>query len=255
QNRERTNRPCPGGAGLIGQEVSMALAQSGAYVVAADVNDEKGRALERKFSGGGEIVYRRFDITDLDGMAGAVDLLVKEAGGIDILVNTAYPRTKDWGAPVEEISVDSWRKNVDWQLNSYALSTKYAAEHMKVKGGTIVLFGSTYGVVGGQFSMYDGTNIKPFSPIYAAVKGGVVNLARYYAAYFGKNGIRVNALCPGGVFDNHSEAFAKAYGERTPMGRMARPQEIAASVLYLVSDAASYVTGAVLMVDGGWTAV
>lgn len=244
-----------GGAGLIGREVVIALAQAGAYVMAADVDDKKGHELEQKSTSGGEVVYRRMDMTDLDGMEASMEKIVKGMGGIDIFVNTAYPRTKDWGASVEDVSVDSWRKNVDWQLNSYALSTKYAARHMKAKGGSIILFGSTYGVVGGQFAMYEGTDIKPYSPIYAAVKGGIVNLSRYYAAYFGKDKIRVNALCPGGVFDEHSDVFVKAYGARTPLGRMGRPWEMASVALFLASEASSYMTGAVLMVDGGWTAV
>lgn len=244
-----------GAAGLIGREIVAALAQAGAHVVAADVDADRGKALEQVFSGGGQVVFRRLDVTDLDALKQNIAGLSAELGGIDIWVNSAYPRTADWNAAVEDITVDSWRKNVDMQLNSYALSSKYAAESMKGRGGAVVNLASIYGVVGPSLSIYDGTGVKPFSMIYAAVKGGIVNLTRYMAAYFGGHKVRVNAVCPGGVFDRHDQSFTDNYGSRCPLGRMAHPEEVAAAVLFLASDASSYVTGEVLMVDGGWTAV
>jgi len=244
-----------GAAGLIGREIAVALAQAGAQVIAADVDEIKGKQLEQQFACGGEISFRLMNVTDLDRLESSIKTLVKELGRLDIFVNTAYPRTKDWGSSVEEVNVDTWRENVDMQLNSYALSAHFAAQQMRPHGGSIVLLGSIYGMVGGQPAMYAESGMKQFSPIYAAVKGGIVNLSRYYAAYFGKDNIRVNTICPGGIFDGHSDAFTKAYGSRTPLGRMGKPQEIASAVLFLASEASSYVTGTALMVDGGWTAV
>ncbi len=244
-----------GAAGLIGREIVDALAQAGACVIALDIDAVKGKALERVYPGGGSVIFREFDVTDLDRLQSGINDLCTEAGGIDIWVNSAYPRTDDWAAQVEDITVESWRKNVDMQLNSYCLSSKFAAQQMKKNGGVIINLGSIYGVVGGSFDIYEGTSVKPFSMIYAAVKGGIVNLTRYMASYFGKENIRVNAVCPGGVYDGHDPAFTKNYGKRAPLGRMALPEEIAAAVLFLSSDAAAYITGAVLMVDGGWTAV
>ena len=90
---------------------------------------------------------------------------------------------------------------------------------------------------------------------YSAIKGGVVNFTRYLASYYGRQGVRVNCVSPGGVFDGQPEAFVKQYGERVPMGRMARPDEISPAVVFLLSEQSSYVTGHNLMIDGGWTCI
>ncbi len=120
--------------------------------------------------------------------------------------------------------------------------------------GSIINMGSTYGVVGNDFTVYEGTDITgPMA--YAAVKGGIVNLTRYLASYFGKYNVRVNTMCPGGIFDHQNSVFVRNYENSTPLKRMGRPDEIASAVLFLASEAASYITGATVMVDGGWTAI
>jgi NAD(P)-dependent dehydrogenase (short-subunit alcohol dehydrogenase family) len=90
---------------------------------------------------------------------------------------------------------------------------------------------------------------------YSAIKGGIINLTRYLASYFGEYNIRVNSLCPGGIYNDQESTFVKAYSEKTPLKRMGNPEEIAAAALFLASDAASYIAGATLMVDGGWSAI
>lgn len=244
-----------GGAGLIGKEVVIALAQAGARVIVADVNEEASKAITEELKCNKlKVEYQRFDITDLDSMKKNVDELVKYLGGLDVWVNSAYPRTKDFACPIEKISVNSWRKNVDMHLNSYALTSKYAAEKMKRKGGSIINFASIYGVVSNDPVIYEGTKITT-SMAYTAIKGGIVNLDRFLAAYFGKYNIRVNTICPGGVLNNQDMIFVKNYSRRVPLKRMANAQEIASVVLFLASEAASYITGATIMVDGGWTAI
>jgi NAD(P)-dependent dehydrogenase (short-subunit alcohol dehydrogenase family) len=118
--------------------------------------------------------------------------------------------------------------------------------------GSVVSFGSTYGVQAPDFSVYDGTEMT--SPVeYAAIKGGVRNLTRYMASYLGRDGVRVNTVSPGGVFDDQHPTFVAEYERRTPLGRMARPEDFVGPVVFLLSDAAAYVTGHDLRVDGGWT--
>lgn len=241
-----------GGLGLIGLEITAALAQAGARVVVLDVLPAAAAA-EKLKPLAGDIRYERFDITALPALEKRLAALAKRHGGVDVFVNNAYPRTKDWGAKLPELKLASWRKNIDMHLNAYAWLSRAACGLMK-RGGSLINFGSIYGVLGPDFTVYEGTSIGN-PPAYAAIKGGVINYSRYLASYFGPKGVRVNNVCPGGVFDDQNKVFVKNYSKKVPMKRMARPDEIAAAVLFLASDLSSYVTGQTLMVDGGWTAV
>lgn len=246
-----------GGAGLLGSEVSKALASAGARTVILDTNRKKGAALAKGITESGyEADYEYFDVTRIEDTDRNIRKLARKYGSLDIWVNSAYPRTKDWGKPVEELNLDSWRKNVDMHLNSYSWISREVALTMKKSGikGTIINFGSTYGVVGNDFTVYEKTGMT--SPMaYSAIKGGVINLTRYLGSYFGKYGIRTNNICPGGIFDNQNRTFVRNYEKKVPLKKMGRPEEIASVVLFLASDAASYINGATIMVDGGWTIV
>jgi NAD(P)-dependent dehydrogenase (short-subunit alcohol dehydrogenase family) len=246
-----------GGLGLIGRQISLAFASAQATTVILDIDDAKGQLLVKEIkSNGYNAHYEHFNATDLEQSATNLMHLFKTYGSIDIWVNNAYPRTNDWGNGVEELNLDSWRKNIDMHLNSYSWFSKEVALLMKKKKikGSIINFGSIYGVVGADFTVYEGTTLT--NPMgYAAIKGGIVTISRYLASYFGSNGIRINSICPGGIFDNQPEVFVKNYENKVPLKRMGTPEEIATAVLFLASEASSYVTGSTLMVDGGWTTI
>ncbi len=244
-----------GGAGLLGREIVLALAQAGCHVVIADINHKVGKNFAQTLRGKKlNVSYQDFDVTNIDLLEDNLGNLIKQAKGVDIYINTAYPRTSDWNSDMENISASSWRENVDMQLNAYALSSTYVAQKMKKNGGSIINMGSIYGVGGPDFTIY--TNTKINNPaVYAAIKGGITNFGRYLASYYGRYNVRVNTVCPGGVFDHQNPTFVKNYNNKVPMKRMARKDEIASAVLFLASDAASYITGTAFMVDGGWTAV
>lgn len=237
-----------GGVGLLGTEVTKALLDAGAKVVVLDIDHKKAQ----KFTG---VEFEKFDITDLGKIDQIIDSLKSKYGKIDVWINAAYPRTSDWGSRVEDLSLDSWQKNIDMHLNSYAwISRKVCLIMKEQKAGSLINFGSIYGVVGNNFSIYEGTEMT--SPMaYSAIKGGIVNLTRYLASYFGKANVRVNSICPGGIFDNQNPDFIKNYSKNTPLNRLGNPQEVAAATLFLASDASSYITGTTLLVDGGWTAI
>lgn len=245
-----------GGVGLLGKEVVSALAEAGAKVIILDINIKKGVELvERLKARGDDVEFEDFDVTKLDRVEKEIDRLSKKFGKIDVWVNAAYPRTQDWNEKVENLSLDSWQKNIDMQLNSYSWISRQVCLTMKSqRSGSLINFGSIYGVVGNNFTLYEGTGLTS-AMAYSAIKGGVVNLTRYLASYFGKYNVRVNTICPGGIFDNQNDLFLKNYTNQVPLMRMGNPEEIASVTLFLASDAASYITGSTLMVDGGWTAI
>ena len=120
--------------------------------------------------------------------------------------------------------------------------------------GSIINIASIYGVVGPDFTVYDETSMT-MPAGYSAIKGGLINLTRYMASYFGSNNIRVNCVSPGGIFDNQDINFVKNYEKKVPLGRMGLPEDIAPSVAFLLSDDSKYITGQNLIIDGGWTIV
>lgn len=245
-----------GGVGLIGTEVTKALAEAGGKVVILDIDEKKSSEIIKNLKKEGKNVeFEEFDVTKLDKIDSFIDTLKSKYGRIDVWVNTAYPKTSDWSSKVEYLSLESWQKNVDMHLNSYSwISRKVCLIMKEQKGGSLINFGSIYGVVGNNFSVYEGTNLT--SPMaYSAIKGGIANLDRYLASYFGEFNIRVNTICPGGVINGQNETFVKNYSKNTPLKRMGKAEEIASVVLFLASDAASYISGATIMVDGGWTAI
>mgnify|MGYP001589926315 CR=1 FL=1 len=245
-----------GGVGFLVIEVTKAFAEAKARVVVLDVDEDKGQKLIRELTDKGfKVEFERFDITELTDIEKSIDKLFLKYGRIDVWVNAAYPRTKDWGEKVENLNIKSWQKNIDMHLNSYSwISRKVCLIMKEQKGGSLINFSSIYGVVGNDFTVYEGTKMSS-AMAYSAIKGGIVNLDRYLASYFGEFNVRVNTVCPGGIFDNQNEIFVKNYSKKTPLKRMGNKEEIASAVLFLASNAASYITGISLMVDGGWTAV
>ncbi|HET6351080.1 MAG TPA: SDR family oxidoreductase [Coriobacteriia bacterium] len=232
-----------GGLGLLGREICAGLRAAGADVWAADIAESPDDAR-----------YLQIDITSEESVAAALDRVIETSGSLDILVNSAYPRTSDWGAPLATESFGSWTENLDMHLGGYFLTSREAAERMaKAGSGSVINIASIYGIVGPSYEVYDGTSMTMPSA-YAAIKGGIINLTRLFATYYGPAGVRCNCLSPGGVEDAQAESFVKRYSELTPLRRMGRPQDMVGGTVFLASDAASFVTGHNLVIDGGWTA-
>lgn len=234
-----------GGNGLLGKSIINTLRSNGAIIINADITCIKNLDSYEFYC----------DITNELSVKQLVENVIQRFGRIDGWINNAYPRTNDWHKKFEDISFESWKKNVNMHLNGYFLCSQYALKQMKLQNdGVLINMASIYGVVGPDFSLYEGTDMT-MPAAYSAIKGGIVNLTRYLAAYYGPNNVRVNCISPGGIFDNQQEQFVDRYTKKVPLKRMGNPQDIANAVLFLFSPLSSYITGHNLIVDGGWTVI
>jgi len=234
-----------GGSGLIGDSIIKDLKSRGANVINADI------AVVNDLDNG----FIRCDVTSSLDVNRCIKLIVNKYNHIDGWVNNAYPRTADWGNKFENILVESWRKNIDMQLNSVFICSQAVLKIMKIQGfGSIVNISSIYGLVGPDFSVYEDTEMT-MPAAYSAIKGGIINFTRYLSSYYGPFGIRINCVSPGGIFDNQNKIFVNKYEKRVPLRRMGNPKDISPTVSFLLGEDASYITGQNLIIDGGWTAI
>ncbi len=256
-----------GGAGLLGRQHAAALADAGAALALGDLD---AVAAERA---AGEIAARHgtpalglpLDVTDPESVAAFRDAVLRALGGLEVVVNNAAIDDKveshtpgAEGAPADDYPVQAFRRMLDVNVTGVFLVTQTLGQILVEQGrGSVVNIASTYGLVAPDPSLYrrpDGTVAFRKSPAYPASKGAVLALTRHFAAAWGAAGVRVNALSPGGVRNGQEAWFREAYAGRTPLGRMAAPDDYRGALVFLASDASAYMTGANLVVDGGFTA-
>lgn len=252
-----------GALGLIGKNHCAALAEAGANIVVCDLDEDKCKkfasSLPTKSIGVGVDITNKLSVENLRNKT------LNEFGRIDILVNNAAindmfenPQAAAEQSMFENYPLNMWQKSLDVNLTGTFLCSQVIGSEMAKTGkGSIINIASTYGLVGPDQSIYkkpDGTQNFYKSPSYPATKGAIVNFTRFLAAYWGNKRVRVNTLSPGGVVNNQDDYFIKNYSAKTPLGRMAYPDDYKGAIIFLASDASAYMTGANLIVDGGWTA-
>jgi len=254
-----------GGAGQIGYPMAVVLADAGANIAIVDIDEEmalsKVDALNEKEIKDKIFVYRA-DVSKKDQVMEIFKKINNELGNLYGLVNCFHfkgnTRKLDTGsnffAGFEDYPEEAWDTVHDVNLKGTFLMCQVAIPHFKkAGGGVIVNISSTYGNVSANKNIYGNSGIN--SPVaYATSKAAIINLTRYIATHFAEYGIRANELSPGGVYNNQTEEFVQNYNRLVPLGRMAMAEEYQGAVLFLMSNASSYMTGANLIVDGGWTA-
>ncbi len=243
-----------GGAGNYGRTLATQLARAGATLVLASRNgaplEKLAGSLEKE---GREISVVPFDQGDEASICRLTERVVEKYGRIDGLVNNAVFRpNKGAGAAAP---VQAWTDSLRVNAVGLYLLTRAVADVMASRGrGAIVNIGSIYGMVGPSLGFYEGTTMKLGLGDYFFNKGGMINLTRYFAAQYGARGVRVNCVSPGGFFNEQPGAFVERYSRETFLGRMAGSDDLGGPVVFLLSDAAGYITGVNLPVDGGYTA-
>jgi 2-deoxy-D-gluconate 3-dehydrogenase len=234
-------------------------------VVIADIDEEAASMLANALARDElQAMPHLVDVTSPESARGMVQAALKTFGRLDILVNSAALDPKfdpqhdgQQAGSFEDYPLDRWDQALSVNLTGMFLCCQAAALPMLAQGGgTIINLCSTYGLVGPDQRIYQRPGQPPrYKPVYYSVtKAGVLGLTRYLATYYAGQNLRVNALTPGGVFNDHDEDFLQAYSARVVLGRMAEKHEMNGALLFLASDASSYMTGANLVVDGGWTA-
>lgn len=252
-----------GALGLLGKQHCDALSEAGANVVVVDLDGKKCEEFATSLLT--ESIGIRLDVTDPESIKELRDKVFLKFGKIDILVNNAAindmfenPKIAAEKSKFENYPLDLWQKSVDVNLTGVFLCSQIIGTTMaKRRSGSIINVASTYGIVAPDQSLYkqkNGTQSFYKSPAYSATKGAIIMFTKYLAAYWGNVGVRVNTLTPGGVENAQDEFFIENYSRKTMLGKMAKPSDYKGALIFLASDASDYMTGANLVVDGGWTA-
>lgn len=255
-----------GGAGLLGSEFCRTLAEAGASVVVADLNASAAAACAAQLQEDGlQTQSIELDVTRPDSTQHMVETTCQTFGRFDILVNSAamdpkfdpQSQARQKANAFETYPLEAWSQVLSVNLTGMFLCCQAAVKPMLVQGsGVIINLCSMYGLVGPDQRLYQHPGQPPqYKPVdYSVSKAGVLGLTQYLAAYYAGKNIRVNALTPGGVYNGHDDVFLQNFAARSVLGRMARKDEMNGALLFLASDASAYMTGANLVVDGGWTA-
>ncbi len=258
-----------GGNGILGKHFCKALLEHGAVVYSCDVNiseDDFLVSFASKYQS--SFFLKKINATKKTELEEVYKEILINHQKVDVLINATTFKGKDFFKPFEEASLEGWEMGLKGNLTTTFLATQTFVPIMRERmQGSIINISSIYGIVGNDQRIYEGSNLHEIyvkdSPnikqifshgVYNAAKGGLNGFTRYLAAYYGKYNIRVNAISPGGVyFPGENETFVKKYNAKVPLGRKAQPDEVNGALIYLASDASSYVTGHNLIVDGGFS--
>ena len=253
-----------GGAGLLGQVFCQALVDVGAHVAIVDLDLASAETAAKKInkSDSQKVVAFESDITSPESVTQMVANVVKQLGRIDVLVNNAASKGSSLDAffeSFEDYSLKTWREVMSVNIDGLFLVAQAVGKQMKKQGGgSIIQTSSIYGVVAPDQRIYEGSefNGRPINTpaVYSASKSAVNGLTSYLSTYWASSKIRVNSLTPGGIASGQNSEFNKKYSNRVPLGRMGEASELVGALIYLASDASSYVTGQNLIVDGGLSA-
>ena len=241
-----------GGAGLLGRTFCQAIADNGGIAVVAEYDIAIAEKLCTSLENA-SIVPAQVNITDKNSIKALIATFSEKYGKIDALVNSAYPRNKNYGKHFFDVAYSDFCENVGMNLGGYFLTSQQFAAYFEKQGyGNIINLASIYGVIAPRFEIYDNTQMT--TPVeYAAIKSGLIHLTKYMAKYFKGKNIRVNTISLGGIEDKQPEPFLKAYKGFCLNKGVLNAKDISGTVLYLLSDLSEFVNGQNIVVDDGFT--
>jgi NAD(P)-dependent dehydrogenase (short-subunit alcohol dehydrogenase family) len=258
-----------GGCGLLGRQHAAAIAAGGGIPVLVDIERANPAKVAKALAAASGSPHHGYvaDITQLAGLEELKETILRDLGRVDILINNAANNPKMENADSRNFSrleffpVETWHADIAVGLTGAFLCSRVFGSEMASggRGGVILNISSDLGLIGPDQRIYSQPGLpaeaQPVKPVtYSVVKSGLIGLTRYLATYWAQAGVRVNAISPGGVFTDQPEDFVVRLTNLIPMGRMAHADEYQAAILFLCSDASSYMTGANLVIDGGRTA-
>ena len=252
-----------GGTGILGRLYCKQLAAAGAQVIIADLDSSKCDRLAEEIvkETGGRAIGISVDLSNEDSVRNWAKMVLNKCEGVDVLVNNAATKSPNFFAPLEDFPLSDWNTVVDVNITGMFLAIRELGPSMVRRGkGSIINVSSIYGVVGPDQRIYEGSWYEEMGGqintplVYSVTKGAVVAMTRYLATLWGSKGVRTNTLTPGGVSSGQNGLFQENYSARVPLGRMAEAEEMVGALIFLASDASSYVNGQNIIVDGGLTA-
>ena len=258
-----------GATGLLGKEFALAAASAGAHLVLGDLNREKLESLAGEITSlypFTKVVVQVLNVIDGNSCRSLAELCETQFQRIDAVIHSAAIDPKFEGfsdttlfSRFTEFPLELWQSSVDVNLTGAFLLSQATCKVMEKAGkGSIIFLGSNYGLVGPDQRIYKktGQEQQTYKPaVYSVCKAGLLGLTKFLAAYYRDTSIRINLLTPSGIWNQHDENFIQNYSYRTILGRMSNKNEYRGAIIFLASDASSYMTGANLVIDGGWTAL
>mgnify|MGYP006089838629 CR=1 FL=1 len=254
-----------GGAGFLGEKHAEAIAEFGGIPILLDVNKKVGTEKANRISDKYQVdcEYIDCDITQESQILEVKEVLLNNNKSVEILINNAAinPKVKSINkknfSRLENFKIEQWNIEISVGLTSSMLCSKIFGHEMAKKNrGVILNISSDLGIIAPDQRLYKQERVleseQPVKPVtYSVIKHGLIGLTKYLATYWGDKGVRCNALCPGGIYDNQPDDFVTKISNLIPLGRMAHPDEYKAAVVFLVSEASSYMNGGILTIDGG----
>ena len=244
-----------GGAGLLGKAFVKQILISGGVAILTDIKTTyaKGFISKMKRDYPNHFYAINMDITKKSSINSVIKIVAKRFGGIDCLVNNAYPKNKNYGKQIEDVSYRDFSDNLSTHVGGYFLSSQQFGIFFKNhKGGNIINMGSVYGALPPRFQIYKNTEMT--LPVeYSSIKASIIQMTKYFAQYFKKDKIRVNCLSPGGIKDNQPKAFVSAYNSFCSKKGMLDPNDVANTLIFLISDSSKFITGQNFVIDDGFS--